>query len=156
MGLSYIVAAGPRQRSHSPFRVQRDSWPHFTLSDSRRLQPGGLGPPLHVPKEMGGPVISPGTGFTFRLPLRLAGLRWNYVGLCWWCEYAGWIGLTWLRIGTSGGLLWTRYWTFGFDEMLGGSWGAAQLTASQEGLSSVNKWVSKCGTLILSIILYEI
>jgi hypothetical protein len=30
------------------------------------------------------------------------------------------IGLRWLRIGTSGGLLWTRYWTFGFHKMLGG------------------------------------
>jgi hypothetical protein len=28
--------------------------------------------------------------------------------------------------------------------MLGGSWGAAQLTAPQEGLSSVSKYVSKC------------
>jgi hypothetical protein len=49
----------------------------------------------------------------------------------------GWI---WLRIWTSGGLLWTRYWTFGFYKMLGGSWGAAQLTAPQEGLSSVSKF----------------
>jgi hypothetical protein len=48
-------------------------------------------------------------------------------------------GLIWLRIGTSGGFLWTRYWTFEFHEMLGGSWGAAQLTAPQEGLSSVSK-----------------
>jgi hypothetical protein len=52
-----------------------------------------------------------------------------------------WIGLIWLRIGTSGGLLWTRYWTFGFHKMLGDSRGAAQLTAPQEGLSSVSKWV---------------
>jgi hypothetical protein len=51
-----------------------------------------------------------------------------------------WIGWIWLRIGTSGGLLWTRYWTFGFHKMLGSSWGAAQLTASQEGLSSMNNF----------------
>jgi hypothetical protein len=50
-----------------------------------------------------------------------------------------WIGLEWLRIGTSGRLLWTRYWTFGFHKMLGSSWGAAQLIAPQEGLSSVSK-----------------
>jgi hypothetical protein len=25
-----------------------------------------------------------------------------------------WIGFEWLRIGTSGGLLWVRWWTFGF------------------------------------------
>jgi hypothetical protein len=49
-----------------------------------------------------------------------------------------WIGLIWLRIGTSGGLLWTRYWTFGFHKMLGSYWGAAQLAAPQ-GLSSVGR-----------------
>jgi hypothetical protein len=26
----------------------------------------------------------------------------------------GWSGFSWLRIGTSGGLLWTRWWTFWF------------------------------------------
>jgi hypothetical protein len=25
-----------------------------------------------------------------------------------------WIGFDWLRIGTCGGLLWVRWWTFGF------------------------------------------
>jgi hypothetical protein len=52
-----------------------------------------------------------------------------------------WIELIWLRIGTSGGLLWTRYWTFGFHKMLGSSSGAAQSAAPQEGLSSVSKCV---------------
>jgi hypothetical protein len=51
-----------------------------------------------------------------------------------------WIGLIWLRIGNSRGLLWTRQWTFGFHKMLGSSWVAAQLAASQEGLSSVSGW----------------
>jgi hypothetical protein len=32
---------------------------------------------------------------------------------------------------------WTRYWTFGFHKMLGNSSVAAQLAASQEGLSSM-------------------
>jgi hypothetical protein len=50
-----------------------------------------------------------------------------------------WTGLILLVIGTSGGLLWTRWWTFGFYKLLGSSWVAAQLVASQEGLSSVNK-----------------
>jgi hypothetical protein len=50
-----------------------------------------------------------------------------------------WTGLTWLRIGTSGGLLWTRYWTFWFHKMLGSSWVAAQLAASQEELSSMSE-----------------
>jgi hypothetical protein len=48
------------------------------------------------------------------------------------------IGLIWLRIGTSGGLLWTQKWTFGFHKMLGSSWVAEQLAASQEGLSSMS------------------
>jgi hypothetical protein len=50
-----------------------------------------------------------------------------------------WIGLIWLRIGTSGGLLWTRYWTFGFHKMLESTWVAAQLAASQEGLSPTSE-----------------
>jgi hypothetical protein len=28
----------------------------------------------------------------------------------------GWTGLIWLRLGTSGGLLWTWWWTFGFHK----------------------------------------
>jgi hypothetical protein len=34
-GLSFTIAAGPRQRSHSPVRVPWDSRPYFTLSHSR-------------------------------------------------------------------------------------------------------------------------
>jgi hypothetical protein len=41
-------------------------------------QPGGQGPRIYIPQEQGGPVIPPGTGFTFRRLLRLAGLRWRY------------------------------------------------------------------------------
>jgi hypothetical protein len=61
MRLSFTIAAGPRQRSHSRFRVPRDSWPHFTVSDSRLPQPGGPGPRIYIPQEQGGPVIPPGT-----------------------------------------------------------------------------------------------
>jgi hypothetical protein len=42
----------------------------------------------------------------------------------------GWTRLIWLRIGTSGGLLWSKWWTFWFHKMLGNSRVA-------EGLSSV-------------------
>jgi hypothetical protein len=35
MSLSFTVAGGPRQRSHSQVRVPRDSWPYFTVSDLR-------------------------------------------------------------------------------------------------------------------------
>jgi hypothetical protein len=34
-GLSFTIAAGPRQRCHSRVRVPCDSWPYFTVSDSR-------------------------------------------------------------------------------------------------------------------------
>jgi hypothetical protein len=33
-----------------------------------------------------------------------------------------WIGFIWLRIGACGGLLWTRWWTFGFHKIRGISW----------------------------------
>jgi hypothetical protein len=56
----------------------------------------------------------------------------------------------WLRIEISGGLLWTRYWTFGFRKMLGSSWGAAQLDHPKGGLSSVSEWVIVC-LMMLSV-----
>jgi hypothetical protein len=34
-GLSFTIAAGPRQGSHFQVRVPYDSWPYFTVSDSR-------------------------------------------------------------------------------------------------------------------------
>jgi len=33
-----------------------------------------------------------------------------------------WTGLIQLTIGTGGGLLWTRWWTFGFRKMRGICW----------------------------------
>jgi hypothetical protein len=47
-GLSFTIAAGPRPRSHSWVRVPRDSWPYFTVSDLRLLQPGGPGSRIYV------------------------------------------------------------------------------------------------------------
>jgi hypothetical protein len=78
MGLSFAIAAGPRQGSHSRFPVPRDSRPYFTVSDSRLPQPGRAGPRICIPQGQGGPVITPGTGFPFRRLIRLAGLRWRY------------------------------------------------------------------------------
>jgi hypothetical protein len=34
-GLPFTIAASPRQRTHSRVRVPGDSWPYFTVSDSR-------------------------------------------------------------------------------------------------------------------------
>jgi hypothetical protein len=51
-----------------------------------------------------------------------------------------WIRLIWLRIGTSGGLLWTWYWTFGFHKMLGISW-VAHIGSFSRG-TQLDEWVS--------------
>jgi hypothetical protein len=64
-GLSFTIAVDPRQRSHSRFRVRRDSWSYSTVSDSRLAHHGGPGSLIYVPQEQGGPVIPPGTGFPF-------------------------------------------------------------------------------------------
>jgi hypothetical protein len=44
MGLSFTVAADPRQRSHSQVRVPRNSWPHFIVSHPRLPQCEGQVP----------------------------------------------------------------------------------------------------------------
>jgi hypothetical protein len=49
-----------------------DSWPYFTLPDSRLPQPGGPETRIYIPQEQGVPVITPGTGFPFRRLLRRA------------------------------------------------------------------------------------
>ena len=48
-----------------------------------------------------------------------------------------WTGLGWPRIETGGGRLWVRKWTFGFREIRGISWLAANRLAAQEGLCTV-------------------
>jgi hypothetical protein len=78
MGLSFTIAAGPRQRSHSRYRVPQDSWPYLTVSDSRFPQPVGPGPRIYILQEQSDPVIPLDTGFPFHRLLRIAGLRWRY------------------------------------------------------------------------------
>jgi hypothetical protein len=60
IGLSFTIAAGPRQRSHSRVRCLRFEILPTWRARSRYLYP-------------------PGTGFPFRRLLRLAGLRWRYL-----------------------------------------------------------------------------
>jgi hypothetical protein len=48
---TFTVAAESRQRSHSQVQVLRDSWPHFSVSDSRLPQPGGPGPRIYITRE---------------------------------------------------------------------------------------------------------
>jgi hypothetical protein len=78
MGLSFKIAADPRQRSSSRVRVRRDGWPYFTVSDSRLPQPGGLGPHRYIPQQQDSTVLPPCNGFHFRCFLRLAELRLRY------------------------------------------------------------------------------
>jgi len=48
-----------------------------------------------------------------------------------------WTGFIWLRKVSGGGLLWTRYWTFGFREKREISWLAERPLASQERVPSM-------------------
>jgi hypothetical protein len=57
MSLSFRIAPGPGQHSHSQVQVPRDSWPHFTVSDPRLPQPGGPGQRIYIPHGQGGLVI---------------------------------------------------------------------------------------------------
>jgi hypothetical protein len=57
-----------------------------------------------------------------------------------------WTGLIWLRIGTGWKLLWIRYWTFGFHEMLGN-----YRVASRVVLSSIELVPQNIISQILSI-----
>jgi hypothetical protein len=81
MGLSFTIAADPRQRSHSGVPVPRNAWPYLTVSDSRLHKPGGPGRRIYIPQEQDDPVIPPDIVLLFRRLLRLAGLRWRYSNL---------------------------------------------------------------------------
>jgi hypothetical protein len=94
MGLSFTVAASPRQRNYSQIRVPQDSWPHFTVSDSRPYQPVGPGPRIYIPQEQGGSFTPPGTGFPFRRLLRFQGLRWRYSTPHWPSRYIVYCDMT--------------------------------------------------------------
>jgi hypothetical protein len=54
LDLSFIIATGPRQHSHSLVRVPRDSLPYFIVSVSRIPRPGGPGPLIYIPQEQRG------------------------------------------------------------------------------------------------------
>jgi hypothetical protein len=64
-GLSFTIAAGPRQCSHFWIRVQMNSWPYLAVSDSRLPQPARPGPRIYISQGHDGPVISPCTGFLY-------------------------------------------------------------------------------------------
>jgi hypothetical protein len=56
--LSFTIAAGPRQRSHSQVRVQLNSRPYFTVSDRRVPQTGGSGPRIYIPQALGSLLVA--------------------------------------------------------------------------------------------------
>jgi hypothetical protein len=60
----------------SKYRGTQDHILYFQLL--RLPEPGGTGLRIYIAQGHGGPVIPLGTGFPFRLLLRLAGLRWKY------------------------------------------------------------------------------
>jgi hypothetical protein len=78
MGLSFTIAAGPRQRSHSRVRVPRDLITIFYCLRFVTPPTWRASPRIYIPQEQGDPVIPPGSGFPFRRLLRLARLRWRY------------------------------------------------------------------------------
>jgi hypothetical protein len=58
---------------------------------------------------------------TVKCPLLPGLLTRRFANLCIMSQWGlgMWIGFIGLRIGTGGGLLWTRLWTFGFHKMRG-------------------------------------
>jgi hypothetical protein len=49
----FTIADSHRQRRHSRVRVPRDSWPYFTLWDSKLHLPEGPGPHIYISQEQG-------------------------------------------------------------------------------------------------------
>jgi hypothetical protein len=60
MGLSFTIAAGPRQHIHSQVRAPQD-----TLSDSRILQPGGQVPVFISPRNREAQLYTQAPGSLF-------------------------------------------------------------------------------------------
>jgi hypothetical protein len=58
--------------------------------------------------------------------------------------------MSWLRIGTSGGNLWTRWWTFWFCKRQDISWLSKRLSTSEEWLL----WVRKNLLIFLPCLVY--
>jgi hypothetical protein len=56
--LFLTASVGLLQRSHSWVRIPGDSWPYFTLSDSKFPQPVRPGSRIFVPQEQCGPDMS--------------------------------------------------------------------------------------------------
>jgi hypothetical protein len=69
MGLSFRIAADPRQRSHSQVRVPRDTWQYFTVwrfeSSPNLEEPGSR---IYIPQGTGWPSYTPRHWVPFSSP----------------------------------------------------------------------------------------
>ena len=73
-----------------------------------------------------------------RRPLGRPRLMWeDNIKTDLWKVWWAWTVSVWLRIGTGGGLLSIRWWTFGFHKKKRISWVAEELLASQKGVCSM-------------------
>ena len=72
-------------------------------------------------------------------PLRRRRRRWMHnVGMdLQELEVGMWTELGWTLIGICGGLLWMRYWTFGFNKRRSISYVASNLLDSEDGLCTI-------------------
>jgi hypothetical protein len=75
-GLQLLLVLARVVNLRSDSRGTRDQVLLSQIRDSPNLE--GQVPLFISPQEQGGPVIPPGTGFSFRRLLRLAGLQWRY------------------------------------------------------------------------------
>jgi hypothetical protein len=106
--LSFTIAAGPRQRSHSRVRVPQNSRPYFVASDSRApLKTGAPDPHIYILRDRVAP---------FGPLLLLSGLRWRYSNPPPHFKLAtiehsnnGLRALTWVHNGQAVGLLQERH-----------------------------------------------
>jgi hypothetical protein len=90
--MSFTITAGPCQRSHSWIQVPRDSWPYFTVSDSRLpptwrarspyLYPPDTGWPSYTPKHWApssSPPTTPRATVEIFEPASTRGSRWPVI-----------------------------------------------------------------------------
>jgi hypothetical protein len=92
--LSNSVA--PKPEGSSPHSQQPATGPY--------PQPNESTPPSRQSPKEGDHLEDQGVGGKMGSEWVLGRLAWG----------VGWIGFDWLRTGTGGGLLWVRWWTFGF------------------------------------------
>ena len=107
-----------------PYTPRCSKW-IFAFRHPHRARTCILFPPMCATRPAHPIVLYIITITTFGVILRWIFSKW---------DVGAWIGSIRLRIGTGGGHLWMRWWSFGFRKMWGISWIAENRLASQEGL----------------------